>query len=350
MVKQKQAEGKKPHKGLKVFLVLLILFVVCCLIAVPFALQTIPVKEFDTSLSDFYCNWMSHIPDDVLIKNLVIPGSHDSGTVTMPSIGCTQNRHIQDQVKAGIRYFDIRVAKQGDDLVIFHSILRGVRFEPIAQGLYDFIVANPSEFLILDFQYFENSQQMIHDTLQRIGLADLAVVNDTDLPDYDFVDGLTVGDMRGKVLIVWGADSNVDYAFRRNNNLCTVKNCVLTSPFYILLHGMQSQDVIDNILPLYYKRYKEWNKGLFVLQCQITFGPNLYQREASHKDNMTAYVNSIASDPEKLKYINIVMREYADDYMEKINSILRLNIAKGFVEESDTEYVQTTLPPQVATQ
>ena len=65
---------------------------------------------------------------------------------------------------------------------------------------------------------------------------------------------------------------------------------------------------------------------------------------------MTAYVNSIASDPEKLKYINIVMREYADDYMEKINSILRLNIAKGFIEDSDTEYIQTTLPPQVATQ
>lgn len=63
---------------------------------------------------------------------------------------------------------------------------------------------------------------------------------------------------------------------------------------------------------------------------------------------MTAYVNSIASDPEKLKYINIVMREYADDYMEKINSILRLNIAKGFIDESDSVYIQNTLPPEAA--
>lgn len=66
----------------------------------------------DETPDPFFSQWMSFLSDEAAIRNIVIPGSHDAGSVTMPSAAETQNSYIRTQLLYGVRYFDIRVQKK----------------------------------------------------------------------------------------------------------------------------------------------------------------------------------------------------------------------------------------------
>jgi len=72
-------------------------------------------------------DWMSYLDEDLRLNQINIPGTHDSGTfaidpqfipngielgieVTKSSLSKTQYFNIKDQLKMGVRYFNIRVA------------------------------------------------------------------------------------------------------------------------------------------------------------------------------------------------------------------------------------------------
>ena len=57
---------------------------------------------------------MSNLPDDLILSDMSIPGTHD--TMTSHSLKCvmtpgcnTQNWQLEDQLKNGIRFLDIRL-------------------------------------------------------------------------------------------------------------------------------------------------------------------------------------------------------------------------------------------------
>jgi 1-phosphatidylinositol phosphodiesterase len=55
---------------------------------------------------------MSHINKDISLSKINIPGSHDAMTKNvdlLPFVASTQAYSIEEQLNAGIRYFDIRV-------------------------------------------------------------------------------------------------------------------------------------------------------------------------------------------------------------------------------------------------
>ena len=138
-------------------------------------------------------NWMSNINDEVLVNEVVIPGSHDAGTYKMNWLGETQQFDIDKQLEMGVRYFDIRVNKIDDNnYVIFHSIINGVEFLPILNSFKEFIINNPSEILLLDFQHFNgNSQEDVYNFItEYLYNNDLLVVNDTQLTDLQFINQL----------------------------------------------------------------------------------------------------------------------------------------------------------------
>ena len=99
-------------------------------------------------------SWMSELSDDILVKDIIMPGSHDAGSYGMVWLGETQHLTIEEQLEIGARYFDLRVNKLEDDYVIFHSIINGVEFLPILESIKNFIIENPTETLLLDFQHF----------------------------------------------------------------------------------------------------------------------------------------------------------------------------------------------------
>ena len=259
--------------------------------------------------------WMDNIKDDTLINEIVMPGSHDAGSYKMVWLGETQQFDIDKQLQMGVRYFDLRVNKKDDNLVIFHSIINGVSFLPILESIKEFIITNPSEVLLLDFQHFSgNSQSDVYNLItQYLYDNNLLVVNDTNLSDLEFISNLKLKDARGKCIIFWGDRSSdlSNYIFLRNNDNCSISGMSLNSYYVSDYHYKDINYLVENGYPVYFdniKKQENEQKGIFVLQAQLTdgnliFGP--YSKEKVNNKNISKVINSFKDD-ERLKYLNVI--------------------------------------------
>jgi len=74
-------------------------------------------------------NWMSYLTNrNLYLHQYNIPGTHDSGTFNIPFYKSfsleTQSLNIMEQLKAGIRYLDIRITidmENGNNLYLSHE-------------------------------------------------------------------------------------------------------------------------------------------------------------------------------------------------------------------------------------
>ena len=303
---------------------------------------------------EFYTNWMEAIKDDTPINKIAMLGSHDSAMSTTDSaiknMTKTQDITIAQQLEFGCRYFDIRISKNNNDndnLTGFHSSMdtNGEKFADTIDGILTFIKAHTSEFLVLDFQHFNNnSQQAVIDKLQSCGILQYAVVNDTDMSDIDFVTGLKLGDVRGKVIIIWGSnEANGDmypYLFRRNNDACTISGAVLDSMYSKKDNTKSSSKFIAETIPKYFDHILKKEGGLTVLQGQLTSSSlmgNLKNLESGNNKAMSECVRGIEQNGAQLAAVNIIMRDFIGSDFEKSNSVLHINVAKGYVKDSSLE-------------
>lgn len=131
--------------------------------------------------------WMNSIRaniGDIKIRNLFIPGTHDSGAFklnfdpkTMDNrlnkYTITQDDEIRSQLMHGIRYLDLRVGhfpRQDHTFWIVHSISR---FQPLIEVLTAVkeFVEETNEIVIIDFQEFpigfQNNPDRIHQKLAQ---------------------------------------------------------------------------------------------------------------------------------------------------------------------------------------
>jgi hypothetical protein len=283
-----------------------------------------------------YSDWMSNVKDETLVNEIIMPGSHDAGSYKMVWLGETQQFNIADQLEMGVRYFDIRVNKIDDKYVIFHSIINGVDFLPILETVKGFIVNNPTETLLLDFQHFNgNSQEGVYKYIKEY-LYDnnLLVVNDTKLSDLEFISNLKMKDARGKCVIFWGDRSNdiSNFIFLRNNDDCSHMNMSLNSYYVSEYHYKNIDYLVENGYPVYFENIENKitneHKGIFILQAQLTdgnliFGP--YSKEKLNDKRISKVINSFKDD-ERIKYLNVIMRDFLD--INKCEEIINLNTYK----------------------
>jgi len=106
-------------------------------------------------------SWMAGIEDSTPINELSIPGSHDTGaTHSIADVaGIFQTLGIYDQLNIGIRFLDIRLQLVNDKLRVVHSFVdQALNFDTVLGDITDFILNNPSEFLIISIilKYFMN--------------------------------------------------------------------------------------------------------------------------------------------------------------------------------------------------
>ncbi len=153
--------------------------------------------------------WMASLPDDAQVCMLSIPGTHDSATgngfepdveVYGERFARTQDLDIARQWKAGVRAFDLRPCSRGDYLHINHSIIAtSVRFDEALLLLRDLLAANPSEFAVVmmnhesDGDAEKNYDELVCRLLKRTDLGDCLA---------EFRSTMTVGEVRGKILII----------------------------------------------------------------------------------------------------------------------------------------------------
>lgn len=334
---------KKSKKiVLSIFCTLAVLLIVIASALAYFTSTAIVKTEADENLS----KWMSYIKDETLLKSVVIPGSHDAGSKGMMWLTKTQNKDIKEQLADGVRYFDIRIQKDGDDFAAFHGPSKGLKADDIFRDIRDFISVNSTETLILDFQHFKGESEA--DVINFIDgyLSESVLRNNTEKDDVTFVDELTLGEARGKCLVFWGTEKGNhhlanDFVFLRNNDNGTRQGSALHSYYDYDLNILSPKNYIKRAVPNYIERYKEDGKGLFVLQGQLTDGFPILNHKAKttvmgpqFQEARMQYLMSrcviTLKDSADLKYINIIMRDFLN--ATKSKEIISLNYYKNNVK------------------
>lgn len=95
--------------------------------------------------------WMRDLPDSTPVTMVNIPGTHDSCCVDgLLGFGQTQELDLPDQLEAGIRFLDVRLAHYQDNLFVHHDVLHlGKNYKDVLATCVEFLERNPSEFILL---------------------------------------------------------------------------------------------------------------------------------------------------------------------------------------------------------
>jgi hypothetical protein len=121
-----------------------------------FCIPSIPAIDFPISL---HPDWMGNLVQsrpDLCLGDMVIPGTHDSGSYSIDSfkvfsaVGRNQNVSVLDQLHRGARFLDLRVAEAGKNVNIFHGCLQGTKFDRVVEEVKLFCDDFPGEFVIIE--------------------------------------------------------------------------------------------------------------------------------------------------------------------------------------------------------
>ena len=107
-------------------------------------------------------NWMTPLPDARPLSELSIPGTHDAATCSV-SKGKTarcQQLYVNDQLRAGVRYLDLRFSKDSDGsgtIVMRHGSAwchdgdteNNLKASKVMGWIKDFLADNPGETVII---------------------------------------------------------------------------------------------------------------------------------------------------------------------------------------------------------
>ncbi|MCX7124887.1 MAG: phosphatidylinositol-specific phospholipase C domain-containing protein [Gammaproteobacteria bacterium] len=143
-------------------------------------------------------NWMSQIPDSRIMNQLIIPGTHDSGTYAITSFSKfslspddplpiwieeisnilpvslvravvsgwskTQPYSVFDQLNGGIRYLDLRVDLDQDGHFYLNHALLSARLYDVLEQIKAFAQAHPSEIIFVDINHIFNVNNAADET------------------------------------------------------------------------------------------------------------------------------------------------------------------------------------------
>jgi len=161
--------------------------------------------------------WMGkliQIKPDITIDKISIPGTHDSGARNGGSFVETQGWSIEQQLAAGIRFFDIRLKPHPDntnELVVYHGVFpqyvnpdclvcEYLTFTQILEWMTDFLVANPTEAIIMEVKYegkvdkVKDDPSQLDEFVRRFN--NILFVDDNGTPDIQFnLDSKRYGNM-----------------------------------------------------------------------------------------------------------------------------------------------------------
>ena len=98
-----------------------------------------------------HSSWMSDIPDNARVTTLSIPGTHDSCSIEGPlGFAKTQNLDLADQLNAGIRFLDIRLAHYQDNLFAHHNAVHMEKsYADILDICSEFLAKHPTEAVFM---------------------------------------------------------------------------------------------------------------------------------------------------------------------------------------------------------
>jgi hypothetical protein len=109
--------------------------------------------SFNPKDNYYHPDWMKGLPDDVLISQLSIPGTHDTLSNTSNVMGQCNTLLLKDQLNAGIRLIDIRGVYNigNENIEIWHGFLNLNKHfkKDVVDVCKRFLDQNPSETIFI---------------------------------------------------------------------------------------------------------------------------------------------------------------------------------------------------------
>lgn len=168
--------------------------------------------DYDDTPNPEFLNpsWMSGIHDDRLLSEVTMPGSHNTMALFGGVYAECQSWSLPSQLRAGIRFLDVRVRHVNGNLTIHHGVsYQRAHFGHVLEGVVHFLQEYPSETVLM----------RIKEELSETGDIYSAVVN--YIHRYAHWDLLwhsrlvpTMGEARGKLIVLqdfYGPDLGMRY-------------------------------------------------------------------------------------------------------------------------------------------
>ena len=189
-----------------------------------------------------YPNWMADIRDDVKLRDMVIPGSHDATTYgissMMATFGQTQPLNLRQQWDSGARVFDLRVRNDWNQIRLFHNFIPcNMSLQEVASDICSLVTSHPtegaivivkgegndasSEFIEKIKKIFEMAYPNLPDAATQFNQIYSSSTLDepytiskssdilrscSNLAEYH--PDMTMGDLRGKILVIFRSDKD----------------------------------------------------------------------------------------------------------------------------------------------
>ncbi|XP_068189822.1 1-phosphatidylinositol phosphodiesterase [Antennarius striatus] len=172
------------------------------LLAGVFALSygAIQRPDYDDSPNPEFLNpsWMASIPDDQLLSEVTMPGTHNTMSLYGGAYAECQSWSLASQLRAGVRFLDIRVRHVKGNLTIHHGVsYQRAHFGQVLEGVVDFLREHPSETVLMRIQETFSETHDIYgavvDYIHRYAHWDL-LWHSRLVP--------TVAEVRGKIIIL----------------------------------------------------------------------------------------------------------------------------------------------------
>ena len=152
------------------------------------------------SVSIKYADWMKSLDDNTSLREVNMPGSHD--TMALYSIadlaGQCQSLTLKEQLNLGVRFLDIRLKEDHNKLKAVHGFIdQKASFANITKTIETFLEKHSDEFIIMSIKEeanASNSNKPFEECLKSYLEKDI-YLKDTAIPNK-------VGDIRGKVLLL----------------------------------------------------------------------------------------------------------------------------------------------------
>lgn len=158
-------------------------------------------------------NWITPLPDDIPVSQLSLPGTHDAATMNCSAIGKCQVYTIAEQLKRGVRVFDLRPTMDNESTLgnIYHGILdTGISMSSVFSDFDNYLIANPGEFVIVLMRYESDRNSVDVSSYNAAIRSFLAGNSSYQSRKAAFRPDLKVGDLRGKILIISRNDLTPD--------------------------------------------------------------------------------------------------------------------------------------------
>jgi 1-phosphatidylinositol phosphodiesterase len=169
-------------------------------------------------------NWMSALDDQLMLSQLTIPGTHDAMAQYEPVSGTArcQNLGLGDQLRAGVRFIDIRCRHLNDSFVIHHDLVyQHANFDDVIGAVAGFLNDNPSETVIMSVKEEYTASGNTRSFEQTFNAY---VAKNPRL--WNLASGIgTLGNARGKITLLRrfkGAAQGIDASVWSDNTTFTV--------------------------------------------------------------------------------------------------------------------------------